>query len=583
MTADNTTNLMNPPGQRRRIGEILVEKGIISYDQLKIALTEQKKNPELLGKILVNLGFVSEAVMRDSLSQSLGRASVDLSKLMIDPEAIKLVPKSFARRHTLLPISYERSSRRLLVAMADVFNVLAIDQLTVTLNSQAATAEAGTIKIEPVMAGEAEIVNAIDNVYGYDLSIDGILNEIETGEIDYQSLEANRDEYSQPLVRLVDALLSDAVKRGASDVHFEPEKGFIRIRYRIDGVLQQVRSLHKNYWSAIAVRLKVMAGLNIAETRIAQDGRMTLTFSGRSIDFRVSVQPTVYGENIVLRILDSLRGLVALDELGLTDDNLQTLKLMIARPEGIILITGPTGSGKTTTLYSVLNHLNTEAVNIMTLEDPVEYVLGQVRQSAVNEAVKLDFANGIRSMMRQDPDIILVGEVRDEETAEMAFRAAMTGHQVYSTLHTNSAIGAIPRLRDIGILPDIMAENIIGVVAQRLVRKLCPHCKAPYTPEEIHYHLLKIPPRQDITLYESTGCEHCDYRGYKGRMAIMEILRVDAPLQDLIAHRATTYDLRQHNQKTGFISLAEDGIRRILEGMTSLEEVSRVVDLTDRF
>jgi len=557
-----------------RVGEMLIEQGIISQDQLKIALTEQKKTQEQLSKILVELGFVSEAVMRDILSQTLGQSSVDLAKLVFDSEAIKLVPKNFAYRHTLLPLSFDKNSNTLTVAMADVFNVLAIDQLIAS--------SGGHLKVEPLMAGESEIVNAIDNLYGYDLSLDGILHEIETGEIDYQSLPPNRNEYSQPIVRLVDALLSDAVKRGASDIHFEPEKGFIRIRYRIDGVLQQIRSLHKTYWSALVVRLKVMANLNIAETRIPQDGRISLTLVGRSVDFRVSAHPTVYGENIVLRILDSQRGIMSLDGIGLSEENLNTLKLMIARPEGVVLVTGPTGSGKTTTLYSLLKHLNTEDVNIITLEDPVEYILGQVRQTTVNEAVKLDFANGIRSMMRQDPDIILVGEIRDEETAEMAFRAAMTGHQVYSTLHTNSAIGAIPRLLDIGILPDIMAENIIGVMGQRLVRKLCSTCKHAIAPVELHRLLLGLTQHDEVTIYQPDSCDQCDFRGYRGRLALMEILRLDESLQDLIAHRATTYDVKQHAQRMGFKTLAEDGIRRVLEGITSLEEVSRVVDLTSR-
>jgi len=559
---------------RRRIGEILLDQHIISQDQLKIGLTEQKKTQEQLGRILVRLGFISEAVLRDVLSQSLGQEGVDLSKLVVEHDAIKLVPKHLARRYTLLPISYDKENQTVIVAMADVFNVLAIDQLVAALG--------GTIHVEPVLASEAEIVNAIDNLYGFDLSLDGILHEIETGEVDYQSLQLAQEEYSQPLVRLVDALLSDAVKRGASDVHFEPEKGFLRVRYRIDGVLQQIRSLHKNYWSAIAVRLKVMAGMNIAETRIAQDGRMSLTLSGRLIDFRVSVQPTVYGENIVLRILDSQRGIMPLDGLGLIEESLNLLKLMIARPEGIILITGPTGSGKTTTLYSILSHLNSEEVNIMTLEDPIEYVLGQVRQSAVNEAVKLDFANGIRSMMRQDPDIILVGEVRDEDTAEMAYRAAMTGHQVYSTLHTNSAIGAIPRLLDIGILPDIIAENTIGIIGQRLIRVLCAFCKQSYVAENLHKRLLGIALETMINLYQANSCERCGQRGYKGRIALMEIIRINESLQDKIAHGGTTYDVRHHALEQGFKPLALDGIRRVMEGMSSLEEVSRVVDLTGR-
>lgn len=558
----------------RNLGDILIEQRIISHDQLKIALTEQKKTQLPLNKILVTSGFVSEAVMRDLLSQSLGQTSVDLSKIVVDHEVIKLVPKALAYRYTLLPISFDKTANTLTVAMADVFNVLALDQLVAMVG--------GNIQIIPVLAGEAEIINTLDNLYGFNLSIDGILTEIETGQQDYQSFLATRDEYSQPFVRLIDALLSDAVKRSASDIHFEPEKGFLRIRYRTDGVLQQIRSLHKNYWSAMAVRLKVMAGLNIAETRIPQDGRITLTLAGRAIDFRVSVQPTVFGENIVLRILDSQKGIMAIDQLGLTADNLNALRLMIARPEGVILMTGPTGSGKTTTLYSILKHLNNEQVNIMTLEDPIEYVLGQVRQTAVNEAVKLDFTNGIRSMMRQDPDIILIGEIRDKDTAEMAFRAAMTGHQVYSTLHTNSAIGAMPRLSDLGVLPDILAENIIGVVGQRLVRKLCPACKQAYSPDHLRRRLLDLSADQEVSLYGPGGCDKCEQRGYKGRFALMEVLRLDESLQDLIAHRATTYDIKQHAQHQRFQPLALDGIRRVLEGSSSLEEVSRVIDLTSR-
>jgi type II secretory ATPase GspE/PulE/Tfp pilus assembly ATPase PilB-like protein len=556
--------------ERRRIGEILVDERIISEDQVNIALTEQKKTHEQLGRILVKLGFISEAVLRDVLGESLGKDKVDLSKLVVDHDAVQLIPKNLARRHNLLPISFNKENNTLIVAMADVFNVLAIDQITANLG--------GRIKVEPVLASEAEIVDTIDNVYGFDLSLDGILHEIETGEIDYQSM-AVTDQYSQPLVRLVDALLTDAVKRNASDVHFEPEKGFLRIRYRIDGVLQQIRSFHRNYWSAIAVRLKVMASLNIAENRLPQDGRMTLTLSGRNIDFRVSVQPTVYGENIVLRILDGQRGIMTLDNLGLTTDNLHILKLMIARPEGMILITGPTGSGKTTTLYSILNYLNTEFVNIMTLEDPVEYVLGQVRQTAVNEGVKLDFSSGIRSMMRQDPDIILVGEIRDQDTAEMAFRAAMTGHQVYSTLHTNTAVGAIPRLSDIGIYPDIMAENIIGIIGQRLVRVLCKQCKQPQTATTLQKRLLGQE-ASELIIYKAQGCSNCGQRGYKGRLALMEILRINEALQDLIAHRATTFDIRRYTREAGFKTLLHDGIRQVLASNTSLEEVSRVIDLT---
>lgn len=565
---------MNAPPPRQ-IGQVLIAKGILSEDQLRIALLEQMKTNQPVGKLLVALGFVTEATLRDALSESLGKQSIDLSNAIIDPSALALVPRELAKRHNMLPLDYDEEHQRLTIAIADINDIVALDRI----RSLAKTA----LEIDPLLAGETEVARAIDQAYGYELSIDGILHEIETGEIDFRGLQSSSDEYSQPVVRLIDSIVTDAVKRDASDIHFEPESGFLRIRYRIDGMLRQIRSLHQSYWPAMAVRIKVMSGMNIAETRAPQDGRITLTIRGRQIDFRVSAQPTIHGENIVLRILDRQKGLVPLEGLGLTERQLDTLKLMIARPEGIILLTGPTGSGKTTTLYSILNHINSEGLNIMTLEDPVEYPMAMVRQTSVAEAAKLDFANGIRSMMRQDPDVILVGEIRDAETAEMAFRAAMTGHQVYSTLHTNSAIGAIPRLLDIGVLPDIMAGNIIGVVAQRLVRRLCPHCKTPYQAGEHEARLLGSPldaPRPIV--FRPCGCERCDFQGYRGRLAIMEILRMNGDLDELVAKRATGREIRQAAVQNGLVSLAEDGLRRVLDGSTSLEELSRVVDLTDR-
>ena len=567
---------MNSPAPHRRpLGQILIAQGVISEDQLRIALLEQMKSNQPVGKLLVSLGFISEATLRDALGESLGKKSVDLSHAIVDPEALRLVPQDLAKRHRLLPLDYNRSQHRMTVAIADVNDIVALDKLRSLTHDD--------LQIETVLAGESEIARAIDQYYGHELSIDGILHEIETGEIDWRSLAATSDEYSQPVVRLIDAVLTDAVKRDASDVHFEPEQNFLRIRYRIDGLLRQIRALHKSYWPAMAVRIKVMSNMNIAETRAPQDGRISLNISGRLVDFRVSAQPTIHGENVVLRILDRQKGIVPLDQVGLDDAQLDQLKLMIARPEGIILVTGPTGSGKTTTLYSVLNHINEEGINIMTLEDPVEYPMSMIRQTSVAETAKLDFANGVRSMMRQDPDVILVGEIRDADTAEMAFRAAMTGHQVYSPLHTNSASGAGPRLLDIGVLPDIMAGNIIGVVAQRLVRKLCPHCKKPYKPEAHETRLLGLaddaPPP---TLYRASGCEHCEYQGYRGRQAIMELLRMDADLDELVARRATNREIKQAALAKGFRTLAEDGLRRVREGSTSLEEVGRVVDLTER-
>ncbi len=559
----------------KRLGEILIEGGVITQDQLEIALTEQKKVNQPLGKLLVSLGFATEAIMRSALGEALEQDSVDLTNVVPDPEAINLIDSETARKHKVIPINYNAATGQLTVAMSDTFNLFTLDRLRILVGHH--------IEILPVLAGETEISNAIDQFYGYELSIDGILREIETGEADYSNYQGETEEYSQPLVRLVDVMLADAVKRGASDIHFEPEESFLRIRYRIDGVLRQVRSLHKTYWSAIAVRLKVMAEMNIAETRAPQDGRISRVIIGRQIDFRVASQPTIHGENIVLRVLDREKGVIPLEGLGLPDDSMRKLKIMMARPEGLILVTGPTGSGKTTTLYSLLNHLSNEQINIMTLEDPVEYPFPLIRQTSVSDTAGMGFSDGIKSLMRQDPDVILVGEIRDHETAEMAFRAAMTGHQVYSTLHTNSAIGALPRLRDIGIIPEIMAGNIIGVIAQRLVRKLCKYCKEAYEPTDFDLQLLSNP--QGLVpdrIFRARGCKSCDNTGYKGRMALLEILKMNSDLDELIVQGATAKEIKQLAYKQGFLTLADDGIRHVLKGVTSIKEVARVTDLTEK-
>ena len=361
---------MNAPNVidiKEKLGQQLLDKGLISIDQLEIAVTEQKKNGRLLGEILVTLGFVSESVMRDALSQVLGIASVDLASVVPDKVALDLIDKEVAQRYTIVPVSFDEDNMRLNIAMKNASDLMILDRVHALVGRK--------IELSPMVAGESEIKRAIDQFYGYELSVDGILHEIETGELDYKSLDATEDEYSQPLVRLVDAILADAVKRSASDIHFEPEEGFLRLRYRIDGVLRQIRSLHKDYWSAIVVRLKIMCAMNIAETRIPQDGRLSLQVQGHRVDFRVSAQPTTHGENIVLRVLDRAKGIVPIDQLGIHEDTLNELKMMMARPEGIILVTGPTGSGKTTTLYSLLNYVKSEQVNIMTLEDPVEYFI----------------------------------------------------------------------------------------------------------------------------------------------------------------------------------------------------------------
>ncbi len=561
--------------KKLRLGELLVQQGLITQDQLRIALTEQKTQNIPIGRLLVRMGFVTEAVIRDIMARTIGQESIDLSQVLVDADALRLVPQDFARRHRLLPIAFDSEQNVMVVAITEVFNVVALDQLRATLGHN--------IQMKTVLAGQAQLDEYIDQFYGFELSVDGILREIETGEIDYQSMQqVGMDEYTQPIVRLVGALLVDAVKRGSSDIHFEPEFAFLRIRYRIDGVLEQIRSLHKNYWPGIAVRLKVISGMNIAETRAPQDGRLSLNLNGRPVDFRVSSQPTIWGENIVLRVLDREKSIISLEQMGLPKSAMAKLNLMLARPEGILVLTGPTGSGKTTTLYSLLAKLNVESVNIMTLEDPVEYPVAMMRQTSVNETAKMDFGNGIRSIMRQDPDIILVGEIRDRDTAEMAFRAAMTGHQVFTTLHTNSALGTFPRLLDIGIAPDIMAGNIIGIIAQRLVRLLCQHCKEAYTPSPEERLLLGGDTDALLKIFRPVGCPRCNHRGYRGRAAIMEILHMDSDLDELVARRASPRELREAANTKNFRALADEGVHRVVDGTTSLAEVARAIDLTGR-
>ncbi|MDD3353121.1 GspE/PulE family protein [Zoogloea sp.] len=560
---------------RPPIGESLRQRGLISADQLHIALREQARSGEALGRQLVLLGFVSETALRDALAHALACQSVDLTSLIPDQAALALLHRDQARRLRLLPISHDDRNRRLILAAAHSDTVSVQDHLRALL-----PADTG---IELRLAGDSEIDQAIDRFYGHELSIDGILREIETGVAEPSPFLHPGEHYAQPVVRLIDALLADAVRRSASDIHFEPESAFLRIRYRLDGLLRQIRALHQSCWPAMAVRLKVMAGLNIAETRAPQDGRISLQISGRPVDFRIATQPTIHGENIVLRILDRQKGIVPLHGLGLSDTHLDTLKLMIARPEGLILVTGPTGSGKTTTLYSMLGHINAETINIMTLEDPVEYPMPQIRQTTVADAARLDFANGVRSMLRQDPDVILVGEIRDGDTARMAFQAAMTGHQVYSTLHTSSALGALPRLRELGVPAEILSGNLIGILAQRLLRRLCQHCLEMHPAEEYELRLLGLDPSAERPLLpHAKGCPACEHQGYRGRLAIMELLRFDEDLEELVARHATHREIQNCARQKGFRPLAEDGSRLVLAGITSLEELSRVVDLSGR-
>jgi len=551
------------------IGQTLLAAGLIGDDQLRIALHEQTHQPRPLGRLCVELGFITETMLRDALSKRLGRQAVELTGAgaVVDPATLALVPEALARRYTLLPLSFDETAATLTVAMANPQDLIALDALSAHCGSGR--------HLHPVLAAESEIREAIDRHYGYRLAIDDILQELET------TAAPAMNETGHPLMRLVDALLVDAVKTSASDIHFEPEAGFLRIRYRIDGILQQVRALHLNHWPAMTVRIKVMAGLNIAETRAPQDGRVSIAVAGRPVDFRVSSLPTLNGENIVLRILDYRRGIVPLDKIGFDAARLTAIERMLAYPEGLILVTGPTGSGKTTTLYAMLDYLDSEAVNIMTLEDPVEYPMTRIRQTTVNEAAKIGFATGIRALLRQDPDIILVGEIRDSETAEMAIRAAMTGHRVFATLHTNSAIGSIARLLDLGIRPALLADNLRGIIAQRLVRRLCPDCRhlAPATADEcLRLGLPGCGGGNGLILAHAGACPACAGRGYRGRLPVFEVLNMGQALDELVAAGASPADIaRAARAQEGYLGLGDDGRRKTLEGSTSPEELFRVL------
>ena len=544
--------------------ENLVSGGILSRDQYQIGLIQSKRSGEPLDKTLLQLGFITETLLNNAIVEadhSNGRKarSINLSGALPDPAALALIPCDLARRYGVIPVSLE--DQTLVVATTDLYDLPAQDRLRSVLS--------GEISLQPVLAAEREIAEATDRFYGFELSIDGILHEIETGEAVRDTDNHNAD-YHQPVVRLVDSILSDAVRHRASDIHFEPEAGFVRIRYRVDGVMRQIRSFHSDYWAAIVVRIKVLAELNIAESRAPQDGQLSMNISGGEIEFRVSCMPTVHGENVVLRVLDRQKGIVPLEKLGLDADTLQQLKTSMERPEGLTLITGPTGSGKTTTLYSMLNHKSDESINIMTLEDPVEYPMALLRQTSVNEQVKLDFSSGIKSILRQDPDVILVGEIRDSHVAEMVFRASMTGHQVYSTLHANSSLGAISRLQDLGVTSAVIGANVISVVGQRLLRKLCQACCVADENNGCDY-----------TCYRSSGCKECDWHGYQGRVAVMEVLRITPQLGELIRSKAGSNQLLEVARLDGYETLADAAMRLVRSGITSMTEASRVIDFTN--
>lgn len=542
----------------------LLAQGLIGHDQFEIVLKQDPSTLQETEKRLLELGSVNRGQIQQVLQDLDQREYIELNRVLVDTESLALVSESFAKKAMLLPIAYQAISGTLKIAICERSNQLLLDQLQSKLGA--------SIKLHICVTSEADLQEAIDRYYGYELSLDGIFKELEHGS----SADSNQADATHPIVRLVNAILIDAVKKRASDIHFEPERFFVRIRYRIDGVMQQIRLIHISYWQSILIRIKVISMMDIAESRDAQDGRLQMQILAKNIDFRVATHPTLFGENLVMRILDKDKVAISLTKITLRENLRQQLFQLLKKTQGIVLVTGPTGSGKTSMLHAMLNHLNSSQVNIMTLEDPVEYQLPLVRQTSLTELSKLDYAAGIRSILRQDPDIILIGEIRDEETAKMAFRAAMTGHLVFSTLHANSIMGVIPRLKDMGLSVDTIVENLNGVIAQRLVRVLCD-CKQP-NPDGI-MQLRRWLANQDIHLYKPRGCEKCLYSGYFGRLLIIEYLEINAKVKKLLAKPSDLAQLAVTIDQLEITSMWQDGIRRVAEGFTTLDEVIRVVNI----
>lgn len=545
-----------------RLGQQLCANGLIDSDQLRIALIEQQQRHRPLGQLISELGFADERGIGDTLSRQLRLERFDPLRHAASPDAISRLPADAARRHRILPLEILASRRRWRVAMSTPQD----PQALASIHRHAPPG----MDTDILFAMPGEIEHGIDLHYGSELAIDRILDEVEGKH------QAQLPTAESPAVRLVDALLNDAVRRRASDIHFEPEQASLRIRYRIDGLLTSIRLLHRSLWPALSSRIKVIAGMDIAETRAPQDGHLRRQIAGRDIDFRVASHPVLHGESLVLRILDRQKGIVPLAALGASAEQLNCLEQMLTRPSGLLVVTGPTGSGKTTTLYSLLNRLRSETTNIMTLEDPVEYPLPLMRQTSLSDNIKMGFAEGVRSMLRQDPDIMLIGEIRDAETAAMSLRAALTGHQVFATLHAGNAFSALSRLAELGISSNMLHSNLTGIVAQRLIRRLCPSCQGqrPASPAEAELFGLDALPTPG-------KCDACSQRGYLGRMVLMEILRIDHSLDQLLARDAAPPDLLIKANANGFRNMTEQALALVRQGETSPEEIARAVDLSE--
>ncbi|MBO8159242.1 ATPase, T2SS/T4P/T4SS family [Thermosyntropha sp.] len=560
------------PKKQKMMGEMLLELGIITREQLEEALAEQKGTHERIGKILVNKGFITEQQLLETLEFMMGIPHVQLSKMDIDPEVVRLIPPHVMRKHKILPVN--KTSTSLMLAMADPLNQQAIDDARM----------ASGLDIIPVLASERELDNAIRQYLAFrlDPGIEKILGELkETARQNRkESYAPVRIEDDAPVVRMVNSILTQAVQGRCSDIHMEPQEEDMRVRFRVDGELYEVLHIPKASEAAVVSRLKIMSSIDIAEKRIPQDGRFNMMFEGREVDFRVSTLPTTYGEKVVLRILDRSSALTRIEQLGLTPQNQEKLLRLARRPHGMLIVTGPTGSGKTSTLYALLNEINSVDKNIITLEDPVEYSLAGINQVQINVRAGLTFASGLRAVLRQDPDIIMVGEIRDNETAELAVKAALTGHLVLSTLHTNSAAGTIARLLDMGIEGFLLSSSLIGIVSQRLVRQLCPNCKQPYVLDEEMAARLGIPEEAGQQFFRPVGCNMCRQIGYQGRTALQEIMPVAAPIKELIGRGNVSEEMIEAKAiGEGMKTIKEDGILKAKKGITSLEEVMKAVYL----
>ena len=554
-----------------KLGDILVREGLITQDQLKKALLEQKSSGMRLGYTLVKLGFIEETEVTKMLARQFRMPAVDLSRFEVEPRILKLLPPDIALKHTVLPL--KREGRTLTIAIVDPNNVTAIEDIKFITRCD----------VFPVIAGEYTLRNSIERYYQQgDVRLQSLLKSVEAAE-ELEVVEDQQDEDVKatdladdaPVVKLINGLLTDAVNRGASDIHVEPFEHEMRVRYRIDGALQEVMKPPIKMRAALTSRVKIMAALNIAERRVPQDGRIKLKMGTRVIDFRVSTLPVLFGEKVVMRILD--KGNLALDltKFGFEPKAEQDLMRNILNPYGMVLVTGPTGSGKTTTLYSALSRINTMEVNIMTAEDPVEYNLMGINQVLVRNEVGMTFAAALKAFLRQDPNIIMVGEIRDMETGSIAIKAALTGHLVLSTLHTNDAPSTVTRMIDMGIEPFNVASAVNIIVAQRLVRRICSNCKTEhkYSEEELHAFGIPVAEAAKSSYFKGAGCEMCNDTGYKGRQGLYEVMAMSSHLRRLVLKGGSTEEIREQAVKEGMLTLRMDGMLKVKRGVTTLDEV----------